>query len=100
MAAAKFTYKKEKAETGLAAVGHPYPNTLIKHNKLEVGIIAAPNYMTPDHKWSVRFAFNKDDGFVWKVLKARFDSEPEARSYIDKHAESFLKWDLHHFEAD
>ena len=102
MAKAKFTFKKQKKETGLAAVGNPHPDTTIKHNKEGVGHISAPAWNTKDNKWRIRLMVEQeakeDDPCNWKwvTLKATFDTEPEARAFIQKHAEGILEKGLYH----
>ena len=56
----KFTFKKQPRETGLRAVGKPYPDTDIKVNKKRVGYISAPNWQTKSYAWLVRFAVKKE----------------------------------------
>lgn len=49
MKSLKFTFKKEKQETGLSAVGYSNPDTQIKESKQIVGYINAPNWRTKDN---------------------------------------------------
>lgn len=105
--AEKFTFKKEPQTTGLAGVGNPYPNTAIKHKKKEVGVIYAPTWQTKDDKWSISLmVLKKEDEeqgnceWNWISLKARFDSEPEAREFLKEHVEGVLAKGLHHAEDD
>ena len=100
MTAKKFTFKKEKRETGLAGVGNPNPDTQIKLDKKQVGIIVGPNWNTEDHKWRVRFAVKDENNFTWKTLKMRFDDEPSARIFVNQHIEALLNWNLHSFEDE
>lgn len=103
----KFTFKKDKAETGLAAVGNSHPDTNIKVSGLVVGYIAAPNWRTESNHWKVRLAIAKERTkedpapFKWITLKKRFDSEPEAREFIKggiiKEMLDWCKWELHQF---
>lgn len=98
----KFTFKKEPRETGLASVGHPNQDVQIKLKKKQVGYIVSPNWTTQDNKWGVRFMIkdaNVKCGWRWVSLKARFDSEDEARDFIQTHAEAiFRKHELYHLE--
>lgn len=99
--ALKFSFKKEPRETGLAAVGNPYPNTQIKLDKQQVGYISAPTWQTKDRMWGVHFAVEKDGGCGWHWIhvKRRFDSEPESREWIKQNAEKVQKqFTLHKFE--
>lgn len=100
----KVSFKKEKPETGLAAVGSPYPNTQIKGDKLVVGFIYAPTWHSKDDKWSLSFALKNEENacqFGWVKLKARFDTEKEARDFVKKHWGLIEeKYDLFQFEKD
>ena len=102
----RFTFKKEPRETGLSAVAHPYPNTQIKLRGKEVGTIYAPNYTTADNKWSVSFMVPREPTdtdkrpFAWKRLKKRFDSEPEAREFVQANAAGLIAWGLYSHEEE
>lgn len=82
------TFKKDKKETGLAGIVHPYPTTRIKLNKMEVGAIYPPTWQTPDHKWSVAIMVKTAEdakytsGWKWITFKARHDSEEQAREWV------------------
>lgn len=84
----KFTFKKDKSETGLAAIGNHNPHTSIKVNGLVVGDIAPPNWRTESNQWKIRFTVatkpteSDPAPFRWITLTKRFDTEPEARAYI------------------
>lgn len=96
--AMKFTFKKEASEIGLARVGNPYPDTIIKHNKKQVGTIVAPNWMTEDQLWRVRFAVTKNDTWRWMIIKEKFATEPEAREWIQQNAERIAACGLYYLE--
>lgn len=93
----KFTFKKQKRETGLSGVGYPNPNTDIKFNKKVCGTICAPNWQTEDHKWRIRLAVMKPEGmsencdWKWISFKARFDTEQQAREWLQQNVDSLLK---------
>jgi hypothetical protein len=96
-----FTFKREKKQGGLAGVGYPYASVTIKHDGLVVGMIHAPNWQTPDHKWSIALMRkgnenNPNCDWRWVRLKARFDSEEAAREHIKTNAEKILALDLRH----
>lgn len=95
----KFTFRKERAETGLNAVGNPTPSTQIKLGGMECGIIRAPNWMTKDGKWSIGLTVEDEgsgSGWRWVFFRARFDAEPEAREWLRKNAELIAsKWQIH-----
>jgi hypothetical protein len=85
----KFTFRKDRPETGLRGVGSPYPSTTIKVGGKEVGIINAPNWRTRDGKWSIGLMVEDADsaaGFRWIFFKARFDDEPSAREWLIRKA--------------
>lgn len=98
----KFTFKKEERPTGLVSIGTPYPDTNIKWQKKVVGYISAPNWHTKDHKWSIRLMIKKDEhpGWVWKTLKARFEKEPEAREFLNKHVDTIVGFGLYQEDDD
>jgi hypothetical protein len=100
-----FTYKKDKPATGLRAVGYSTPSTAIKLRGKEVGTIVAPSWQTKDHKWGVRIAVEKEPtkeepaSFRWIQFKIRFDSEPEARGWLQANAHHIQRmFVLHQFE--
>jgi hypothetical protein len=103
MIATRFTFKKEPRETGLAGTVRPYPNTQIKLAGKTVGTIYAPNRVASD-KWSVGFMVEKEPTptnpcpFAWKTLKRRFDSEPEAREFVQSNAAELIAWGLYGHE--
>jgi len=91
MAKEKFniSFKKEKAETGLAAVGYSRQSVSIKLNKLFCGLIKAPNWMTKDNKYGISVTVYKDEikegencDWCWITFKQRFDTEEDARQWV------------------
>lgn len=104
MSTTRFTFKKEPRETGLSAVGRPYPDTRIRLGGKAVGTISAPIYSTKDDKWGVSFKVEKTPTdtdpcpFAWKTLKRRFDSEPEAREFVQANAAGLIAWGLYGHE--
>lgn len=88
--ATKFTFKKQPRETGLAAVGMPYPNTDIKLNGQIVGTIYAPTWQTSDRLWRASFMVrhkpteNDPCPFRWVIVATPFESEPAAREALNK----------------
>jgi hypothetical protein len=94
-----FTFKRQKSETGLRGVGYPNPDTTIKHNRLVVGYINGPTWQTSDNKWSVSLTRKDSEAhchWKWVKLKFRFDTEPEARTWLKEHAEQLIDLNLHH----
>jgi hypothetical protein len=96
----KFTFKKQPRETGLASVGNPYPDTDIKLNKKIVGQIVAPNWASKDGLWYIRLTRKKEGGWLWVQIKQKFESEPEAREWLQTNAEKVIALDLHSEEPD
>lgn len=98
----KITFKKEKPETGLAAIGNPYPNTQIKVDGKQVGYIYAPTWSITDRKWKVSLAVKEGDTrWKWIFVKTRFDTEPDARSWVKNKLEAVAKtYTLHSFEDE
>jgi len=87
----KLTFRKQKAMTGLAAVGHPNQSVDIKHNKLVIGQISAPNWSTKDHKWGIGLMVKYGDSWKWVFFKKRCDTEQEAREWIQERIEIILE---------
>jgi hypothetical protein len=100
--ATNFTFKKEARETGLASVGNPNPNTVIKLNKLEVGYIAGPNWQSKDSLWRVRLMKKKKEGegWEWTTLAAKFEDEPAARAYLKENFARVCALGLHQEQPD
>lgn len=96
----KFTFKKHPKETGLSAVGNPYPDVDIKHKKKIVGMIASPNWRTKDNKWAIRLMLKDKENFQWVTLKARFDNEAEARQFLNERVDQILDKDLYYMDPD
>ncbi len=95
--AKKFTFRKEPAETGLAACARPYPDTKIKLGGRECGIISAPTAFT-DRKWKIGLILVDEKahcGWAWIFFKARFDTEPEARAWIIAYQDKLLEKPIH-----
>lgn len=94
----RFTFKKEKQETGLSGVGTPYPDTAIKLQGKVVGYICAPTWRSKDNKWGIRFTVRKEvtkedpAPFKWVQIRARLDSEPEAREFLNGKIEEILEY--------
>lgn len=96
----KFTFKKEPCASGLYSVGNPYPNVIIKHDKLKCGTIYAPSWNA--HAWRVALTFRGSDGnpncdWHWEEVKI-CKTEEEARAYLQKNVKKFIARELHHFE--
>ena len=102
----KFTFKKEKRETGLRAVGYPYASTEIKLDGKVVGSISAPNWQTPDGLWRIRLTVKKpvttEEPSAWKWIQLKFKSkeEEECRKFILDNTEILVKLNLHSIDYD
>lgn len=105
----RFTFKKEPRTTGLAGVGSPNPNTIVKLDKKEVGIIVGPNWRSKDNKWQIRLMRrwplvpeNSKNSKAWKWVQVtqRFDTEPEARKWIQDRADHLISLPLHQLDPD
>lgn len=95
----KLTFKKRPRETGLRAVGYPNRSVDIKLSGRMVGLIAAPNWQSKEHKWAIRLAVKCDDGGGWKwvTVKSKFDTEDEAREWVQERNDSIIEMGLHQF---
>lgn len=97
----KFTFKRGERFTGLAAVANPYPYTYIKLSKKKVGNIIPPSAFG-SNKWSISIMIKDADASCgWRnaSLKAKFDSEAEARAFIiSKSKQLQEKFDFHYQE--
>ena len=82
----RLTFRRQKKETGLWAIGYPDRNVDIKKNGKVIGFIHAPNWRTTDGKWRVSFAvmLTNESKWSWKHMSKRFDTEEEARNEIKR----------------
>ena len=97
----KVTFKKWEKLTGLAAIGYSHQSVDIKINKMQVGTIYAPNWQTEDDKWGISFMVDDATGsrWDWITLKARFDTEEEARTFVKTNIDAIAKkYTLHYVE--
>ena len=96
----KFTFKKEPLQKGLSGVGNPYPDVVIKHNGLEIGSIVAPAWHN-NGTWGIRFAVVTDNGFEWKRILKEFESEADARKWLQESITIlFKKFNFYYFPKD
>ena len=103
------SFKKDKKETGLAAIGNSYPSVDIKLDKKKVGYIRPPRALD-QNVFSINLAVKKvptEDSpasFGWVTLKQKFEcdwgrGEKEARKYLKENWERITKtFDLYQFE--
>jgi hypothetical protein len=100
----KITFKKQPRETGLSAVGRPYPDVHVKVDKKRVGILHAPIYSTKDRKWGIQIAVevrkHVNCSWSWTSCQQRFDNEEKAREGAKLFIEQIVKsgLELHYFE--
>lgn len=105
----KVTFKKYPRNTGLSAIGYSQQNVEMKLNKRRFGTIYAPNWQTPDGKWSISIMVKKENlyeddnpncSWKWVTAKQRFDGEDDARKWIQENIEFVLQSYLLHFDDD
>lgn len=108
---AKITFRRGPKQTGLSAIGDPYPQTDLKFKGKKFGAIFPPHYSgSPEfsqEKWEIRIMLLKDDPsksknpncpWRWVVFNAKFDEEPQARKYVAKHEKEILAMKLFFME--
>jgi len=88
----KLSFRKEPPETGLAGVVRPVPSTVVKGDKLQIGLIEPPHYSSPaDAKWAIRIMIFDPAvvpaGWKWVRFKVQCESEPQARQWLQAHWE-------------
>lgn len=100
----KFTFKLQHKETGLAAVGNSLQSCDIKLNKLHVGTIHAPNWMSKTHEYSISFAVkyvddkNEHNTWKWVRLSKKTQSLEEMKDWVNQMASQIVeKYELHSF---
>lgn len=91
----KITFKKHPKETGLSAVGNPFQGSDIKVDGKVVGCICAPTWQSKDNLWSIMLHVAKDNSFVNKTIKQRFEDDSTARifakDFVAKNIDSLYK---------
>lgn len=110
----KITFKREAKARGLAGVGYPHPNVIVKVDGRQCGIIHAPTWNDIGEVWTVTlFVVKKnilEDGnenCPWRsyTFSKRCLTEDEAREFVlrvtDVNTSDFLKsFTLHLFEKE
>jgi hypothetical protein len=98
----RLSFKKGKKASRLARIGDPYPQTEILGDSKSVGWMKYSNntsYHQGDNKWSISLHIKEGTSFKNVKLKARFDTEPEARAFVTKNWDLILqKFQLHQIE--
>jgi len=97
----KFTFKKYR-HTGRYG-SFELDQTIIKLKKKEVGYIAEKKHL--GYKYQISFAIKKEPTkekpapFKWITLKYIYETEKEAREFINANTEKIMKqFDLYQFE--
>lgn len=88
----KFTFKRQPKDTGLARIGADETSSDIKLRGVVVGLLKSPTrgrWGEPDIPgWRVKFMVEREATpaepcpWRWATLKRRFDTEPEARAWL------------------
>jgi hypothetical protein len=97
----KLSFKKEKAQTGLARIGAGNSPIAIKADKLKVGYINFPNWSSKTNTIDIRFAVHPDGYETWKWITLAHHpiNEEDARQFIeDNWTKIITKYKLHQFE--
>ena len=100
----KFTFKRQKRETGLRAVGYPCQSSDIKLDGKVVGTISAPNWQVKDGLWRILLTIKRvpdaEDPCAWKWIQLKFrgKDEAECQKFILDNVETLVKLDLHTIE--
>jgi hypothetical protein len=94
----KVTFKKQPKMTGIAAIGYPYQSVDIKLNGKIFGIINSPNWQTIDNTWSVGIMVYKTEpdknpncDWKWLYFSKKFNTEDEAREFVESNIEEMNK---------
>lgn len=88
----KFTFKTNKPTGKYRSFDVTYID--IKLNKLIVGGIYEPSYLSKETKVRIRFVIEDKTlkcGFKWVTLKASFDDLLEAKNYVIQRAQNIQK---------
>lgn len=82
--AGELTFRKDRKETGLAAIARPHPDTAIKIGGLQVGTIHAP-MPRGEAEWSVTLTVVDPAAHCgWRRVKLtrRYEDEASARAAV------------------
>ena len=100
----RVSFKQRPRETGLRAVGYPYPTVEVKVNGLVVGYIRPPCWSSREHVWNVQLATEGNDAnpnrsWGWTFVKQKCQSDEAAREYLKANLQAIHdKHPLHMFE--
>lgn len=103
----KVTFKNQKRERGLGAIGSPIPSVDILFNKKLVGVICAPNWRTSDNTWTVGITVKKEHpdnnpncDWKWVYFKQKFEDLEQAKKFIIYNANQLtLHYNIHELEV-
>ncbi len=99
---AKFTFKLDKAATGLAAVANSNQSADIKLKRKICGRIKAPNWATKDNKYCCLFTVKSEEshcGWEWITLKHRADSMEDMKAWLQENTDAIVShYELHFIE--
>lgn len=87
---AKFTFKNQPKERGLASIAKPYPDTDVKFEKKVCGIISAPNWQSKEKVYVVRISIKdveSSTGWSWVTFKKRSETLQEAKDWLNSHCD-------------
>lgn len=96
----KFTFKLDKKETGLAAVGNSLQSADVKLKKKVCGRIQAPNWRSNVYRCSFVVKTEESScGWKWVTLKKTTESMNEMKQWLKDNTEKIVSGlDLHFFE--
>ena len=100
---AKFTFKYDKAETGLRAIGNGNRSSDIKLKGKECGRILAPNWNSSTSEYRIQLRVKDSTyGKRWKniTLKYKNESESEVRGWLQDNTDKILDIYIMHFHED
>jgi len=86
----KVTFKRLPKATGLAGIAYPHQSVEIKLKRKQIGTIHAPNAFSGNQGWKIVFMVlcepskENPSGWKWITLKNQYDTEEEAREYVQK----------------
>lgn len=91
----KLSFKNGARPTGLSSVGNPYRSITIKGDGKDVGSIRMNNSNAAnpkgDNKYHIWLHVKTEDSFKNITLKAKFDTENDAKNFITEHWQSLIE---------
>lgn len=96
---AKFTFKNDVKEKGLARIGNHHVGADIKLKGKVCGKIHAPNWSSEECVFTAMFAIKEKDDWKWIKLAYKGNSLQETKEWLKEKTEIILSsYDLHFFE--